>query len=139
MKIVITSHGELCEGMLKSYQMIAGDTANFTTIKLDDNGIGDFSQRLTTTLDRLTADGPVLVLCDLAGGTPYNEAFRYALQNPNKIQIVAGVNLPMLIEVGTTAETETDISVLLELALQAGQSSISAAPIDNNDNDDPDF
>ena len=139
MKIVITSHDELCEGILKSYQMIAGNIDIFTPVKLDDKGITDFSQRLTHTLDHLTQNEPVLVLCDLVGGTPYNEAFRYALANPNKIQIVAGFNLPILIEVGSAAETETDLNSLVQLALQTGQSSISVASLNDDVIQEPIF
>lgn len=136
MKIVITSHGELCEAILKSYQMIAGSIVNFTPIKLDDNGITDFSQRLFNTLDNLTQHEPVLVLCDLIGGSPYNEAYRYALAHPNKIKIVAGYNLPILIELGNAAETETDINKLVEIALETGVTSISTTPLTDNINEE---
>ena len=51
MKIVVTSHGDLCEGILSSYQMIAGDISPFIAVKLDDKGISDFSSRLTEVLD----------------------------------------------------------------------------------------
>ena len=53
MKIVITSHGDLCEGILISYAMIAGDTSHFTVVKLDEKGISDFSVRLNNVLDSL--------------------------------------------------------------------------------------
>ncbi|MBC9131489.1 hypothetical protein JMI89_09930 [Frischella sp. Ac48] len=139
MKIVITSHGELCEAILKSYQMIAGNPDIFTAIKLDDNGIADFSQRLINMLDLLTQKEPVLVFCDLIGGTPYNESYRYALANPNKIRIVTGYNLPILIEVGTVSATETDIDKLVKIALETGHSSISTPPLTNNFTEDSIF
>lgn len=136
MRIVLTSHGELCEGIVKSYQMIAGDSSHIETVKLDEHGISDFTNRLTHTLDRLIKNDQVIVLCDLKGGTPYNETLRYALKHQQSIFIVSGFNLPMLIELGTIARTEKNISKLTELAITIGQSSISTTPITNDDSDE---
>lgn len=141
MKIVITSHGELCEGIINSYAMIAGDTSNFTVVKLDEKGISDFSIRLNNVLDSLLlTDELVIVLSDIMGGTPYNEIFRYVLAHPDKkVFLIAGLNLPMLIQVGTASEDESDIQTLLDSILQAGQEAISLAPITQKNNDDLNF
>lgn len=128
MKIVITSHGDLCEGILSSYRMIAGDTSQFIVLKLDENGITDYSTRLNNVLDKLITDDQILVLSDIVGGTPYNETLRYVLKHPNKVFLIAGLNLPMLIQAGTVSDNKTDIQVLLDEILTAGQSSILLAP-----------
>lgn len=128
MKIVITSHGDLCEGILSSYRMIAGDTSQFIVLKLDENGIADYSTRLNNVLDKLITDDQIIVLSDIVGGTPYNETLRYVLKHPEKVFLIAGLNLPMLIQAGTISDKETDIQLLLNEILQAGQSSILLAP-----------
>lgn len=141
MKIVITSHGDLCEGILISYAMIAGDTSHFTVVKLDEKGISDFSVRLNNVLDSLlTSNEFVIVLSDIVGGTPYNETFRYLLANPDKkVFLISGLNLPMLIQAGSASEDVSDIHALLDSILQAGQDAISLAPTAITNNDDLDF
>lgn len=128
MKIVITSHGDLCEGILSSYQMIAGDPSKFIVLKLDENGISDYATRLNKVLDELVTNHQIIVLSDIVGGTPYNETLRYVLKHPEKVFLIAGLNLPMLIQAGTISDKETDIQLLLDEILQAGQSSILLAP-----------
>ncbi len=139
MKIVVTSHGDLCEGILSSYQMIAGDISPFIAVKLDDKGISDFSSRLTAVLDeQIIKNGVVIVISDITGGTPYNETFRYMLAHPNKVYLLAGLNLPMLIQAGTLIDQD-DIHETLDSILEAGQTSVSMAPISENNNQDIDF
>lgn len=139
MQIVITSHGELCEGMIKSYQMVAGSTSHLHTIKLDDNGIESYSSRLFEYLDSATIQNQVLILCDLEGGTPYNEAYKYYLMHPQSIRIISGVNLPMLIEVSFAAASTTDIDELVNIAIEAGMCAIKSAQPENLSNEEIDF
>ncbi|MWN32452.1 MULTISPECIES: PTS sugar transporter subunit IIA [unclassified Gilliamella] len=139
MKIVITSHGDLCEGILTSYKMIAGDTSNIIAVKLDENGIGDFSFRLTKVLDeQISNNKAVIVLSDIMGGTPYNETLRYMLAHPDKVFLFAGLNLPMLIQAGTSLE-ESNTPDMLNSILEAGKTSVLLAPITINNDEDIDF
>lgn len=124
MKILLATHGNLGEGLLDSYEMIAGKTENISTVKLTDSGIGEFKEKLHNTLNELTATEKVLVLCDLKGGTPYNESFMYSLENPEKIEVVTGVNLPMLIEIGYLLGSDTSIGQLADQAVSVGLESI---------------
>ena len=124
MKLLLATHGNLGEGLLDSYEMIAGKTENIEIVKLTESGVGDFKENLHNKLKKLSATEKVLVLCDLKGGTPYNESFMYSLENPGKIEVITGVNLPMLIEIGFLAESETDSSLLAETAVNVGKESI---------------
>lgn len=124
MKIVLATHGNLGEGLLDSYEMISGKSEIIQIVKLTESGIRDFKERLYTLLDELTQSEKVLVLCDLKGGTPYNESFMYSLEKPGKIEVVTGVNLPMLIEIGFLADSEKNAEKLAEIAMTVGKDSI---------------
>ncbi|WP_195852585.1 PTS sugar transporter subunit IIA [Aerococcus sanguinicola] len=100
MKLLLATHGNFAEGILQSYEMIAGDTSNISTVLLNELGIEDFQTRLHQTLDQLLATDEVLILVDLPGGTPYNESLAYQLEHPKGLGVISGLNLPMLIEVG---------------------------------------
>lgn len=134
MKILLATHGSLGEGLLNSYEMIAGKTDNIHTIKLTDSGIGEFKEKLHNTLNELTATEEVLVLCDLKGGTPYNESFMYSLEKPGRIEVVTGVNLPMLIEIGYLISTDINIGRLADQAVSVGLESIEK--LASSDDDD---
>lgn len=135
MKILLATHGNLGEGLLESYQMISGETENIKTVKLTKSGIGDFKEKLRNQLNELTVTEKVLVLCDLKGGTPYNESFMYSLENPGKIEVVTGVNLPMLIEIGFLAESGTETSYLVDTAVNVGKESIEKLESSDEDED----
>lgn len=130
MNIILTTHGDMCEGMIASYKMIAGESNRIHTVKLTDEGVGVYKEKLHQLIEDLSTQGEVLVLCDILGGTPYNESLMYGLQNPGKINLVSGVNLPMLIELGMMAESESSSEVLAEQAKSIGQDGITIADLD---------
>lgn len=71
MKLVITSNGDLCTGLVSSLNMIAGENKDVFTVKLTDAGIGEYTKNLHSLLDELIKEDSVLILADLQGGTPY--------------------------------------------------------------------
>ena len=135
-EILIATHGDLGEGLLHSYEMIAGDSSNIHVVKLTETGIDEFSEKLNNQLEKLTTNGnKVLVLCDIKGGTPYNESFMYSLKQPGTIEVVSGVNLPMLIEIGFMSQTMDDAAMLADTATIVGKDSIDRL-VDAEDEDD---
>lgn len=139
MKLLLISHGNFCHGIKESYEMIAGKNDNIISISLDDDGIGVFSEKLRSKLNELTESDEVLVLSDIQGGTPYNEAYRFKLENPDKIEILAGMNLSMLIECGTSLDFITSAEELANIGLNVGKESITKCEIDDSNDDDDDL
>ncbi|MDK6233182.1 PTS sugar transporter subunit IIA [Aerococcus sanguinicola] len=125
MKLLLATHGNFAEGILQSYEMIAGDSADISTVILNELGIEDFRSRLHQTLDQLLATDEVLVLVDLPGGTPYNESLAYQLERPQGLGVVSGLNLPMLIEVGMGLSSST-LDDLKATALEFGKNGIQS-------------
>lgn len=125
MKILIVTHGNLANGLLESYEMIVGDTSHIETLVLDEDGVGPFREKLKDRLDELTTnEEPVLVLCDLKGGTPFNETLMYSFEKPGMINIISGVNLPILAELSTLTNEE-DLTSKLNEIVEIGKNSIS--------------
>lgn len=125
MKLLLATHGNFAEGILQSYEMIAGDSADISTVILNELGIEAFRSRLHQTLDQLLATDEVLVLVDLPGGTPYNESLAYQLERPQGLGVVSGLNLPMLIEVGMGLSSST-LDDLKATALEFGKNGIQS-------------
>jgi mannose/fructose-specific phosphotransferase system component IIA len=128
MHIVITSHGSFCTGTISSYQMVAGKSNNITGVSLSSVDTGQFRYFLRKTVEQYL-DGGVLILCDIVGGTPYNESYRLMLEHPRQIRLLANVNLPMLIEAGLSISSCKNIDELCETVARAGTESMKTAVI----------
>ncbi|CZQ87930.1 PTS system fructose-specific EIIA component [bioreactor metagenome] len=133
MKIVLASHGNFCHGLFESYTMIAGKNKDIHAISLDDSGIGTFRNKLNELLDELTSNDNVLILTDIKGGTPHNESYSYKLMHEGKVRLIAGMNLPMLVELGLSLSSINDLDQLAQLAVDTGKESISLEESDSED------
>ena len=129
MKIIVASHGDLCNGLIHSYSMLAGDNDYLVPISLKENDTGQFKKNLEKLLE---VNDDFLILCDLYGGTPFNEALYFFQKYPDRIRVVAGVNLPMLLELGFTVQTNNEINIdeLVNIAINVGSESLRAEDID---------
>lgn len=132
MKIILTSHGSLCQGILESFSMIAGNSNLLIALPLSSEDTGQYKERLKVCLEHFKNEN-VLILCDIMGGTPYNESYVAFLKKPEKIRVVSGLNLGMLLETVLAAENGTDIDNLVSIAKEAGQKSIKEAKLDAPD------
>lgn len=103
MKVILTSHGELCQGMLNTLEMFTS-TDSVYAISLGSGGVVEFEKKLAETL---SADEEYLVLTDIEGGSPYQTVLRYKLEHNISLEIVSGINLPMAIEAVLGAELNT--------------------------------
>lgn len=122
--ILVTSHGSLCQGMMNSLAMIAGENPNVFALQFDD--LSNYPEKLAEELYRLDADyNGVVVFTDILGGTPFNECYKYIRgNNKSNIKIITGVNLPMLVETSLALEHEDNLDNLVKIAVEAGKSSI---------------
>lgn len=138
--IIITTHKGLASGIKSAYEMIAGQNDNIRTLELDDTGIKSYKNKLVNLLDSVSGVD-TLVLCDLKGGTPFNESFKYYLAHKDNLRVISGVNLPMLLEISTSLKGKK-LEELTQIALNAGEKGITEAEdesADSDDNDDIEF
>lgn len=122
MKLLLLTHGEFCKGIEQSYRMIAGENDNIFSVSLNDEGIQDFITRLANQIEKFGLE-KVLIMTDIKGGTPYNEAFKYFLSDSSRFRVISGVNLPMVIEVGLNMEHKS-LDDLAMLAIEVGREGI---------------
>jgi PTS system mannose-specific IIA component len=132
---LILSHGHLADELLTAAQTITGELDGFGALSLDWNDGFDKAQtRIKEALDRLDRGDGVLVLTDLFGGTPCNVALTFL--DPGKIEIVTGVNLPMVVRLACLGKREMPVQEVARWLRDKGRSSISLAS-DVNGGRDP--
>ena len=96
--IILATHGEFAEGILQSGTMIFGEQENVKAVTLHPSDSPDsLKERMLAAIATFDNQNEILFLVDLWGGTPFNQANTLCGEHPNWA-IVAGLNLPMLIE-----------------------------------------
>ncbi|WP_307739198.1 PTS sugar transporter subunit IIB [uncultured Parolsenella sp.] len=96
--IILASHGKLASGVRHSASMVFGDQPSSADVSLmPGEGPEDFRRKLLDAIDSLDERREVLILVDLWGGTPFNQA-SLLLEEHDTWALVTGMNLPMVIE-----------------------------------------
>ncbi|OCG70717.1 PTS mannose transporter subunit EIIAB [Gilliamella sp. Fer4-1] len=96
--IILATHGEFAEGILQSGSMIFGEQDNVKAVTLHPSDSPEsLKERMLEAIATFDNQSEVLFLVDLWGGTPFNQANNLCGEHDNWT-IVAGLNLPMLIE-----------------------------------------
>lgn len=145
--IVIATHGTLSDGIKDAAEVIMGNTENIVTVNLN---AGDDVEKLGKKINRAIlevnqGDG-VLVLVDLVSASPYNQSVlvtnKLEQDLKDKVYIIGGVNLPMLLEIINHQILGTQIELVAKSAAEQAKDCISLwhAPVDvdmdDNDEDD---
>ena len=106
--IVLTGHGNFASGLSSSLKLIVGIPENFRSVDfLPEDSIEELTGKIEAAMEELHACDQLLVLTDLEGGSPYNVATKLRMQKGlDKIAVVAGTNLPCLIEASMGMDTQ---------------------------------
>lgn len=111
--ILVVTHGEFGAALLDAAQMIVGVQQGIKSVSvLVSRGVDEIVADLKAALTSLETGLGVLVLTDLFGGTP--TTLSLSLRKLGNVEVVAGVNLPMLLKV-----LQGRSSTISDLAAQA--------------------
>ena len=126
--IIIASHGEFADGILQSATMIVGEQENVAAVVLQPSeGPDDIRKKIEEAAASFDTD-EVLVLADLWGGTPFNQANSIYEQNKDKWAIVAGLSLPMLIEALTARYSMNESHAIARAIVPVAQENVKVKP-----------
>ena len=121
----MVTHGALAEEFRAALEHVVGAQENLVTICIGPDD--DMEKRREDIVDAIvrvdTGDG-VALLTDMFGGTPSNLAI--SLLEKDKVEVVAGINLPMLIKLASIRDSEPLNVAVLE-ARDAARKYISVA------------
>ena len=121
--LVLISHGEMGKYVLKSAELIAGTQENVATASLmPEDSPESFQEKLLAAIASIDTEEGLLVLGDVGGGTPWITAA--VLSRQRKLECLAGMNLPMLLEILMTRPTGASLQELLELGEKSGKAGI---------------
>jgi len=123
--LVLVTHGRLAEEFRNAVEHVVGPQENFETVSIgaDDN----MEQRRSDIVDavaRVDQGSGVVVLTDMFGGTPSNLAI--SVMEAGHIEVIAGMNLPMLIKLSSVRKADK-LASAVEEAQAAGRKYINVA------------
>lgn len=103
---VIVTHGQLAGELLAAAEMIVGPVKHITSVSIGWHDDVDMAHNeIERAIQRVQEGRGVLLLTDMFGGTPTNIASMFLAED--EVEVVTGVNLPMVIKLASQQEEES--------------------------------
>lgn len=122
---IIVSHGKLAEELLNALTIILGEALNIEAISIGwYNDVEDSKKKINQSLKKVDQKNGVLIFTDMFGGTPSNLSFSFL--KDNQVEIITGVNLPMLIKF-VSLQRSNNFKEVAKKVLEQGKKNIHLA------------
>jgi len=124
--IVIGTHGFAAEQLLKTAEMLLGEQENVGWIDFVPGENADtLIVKYNAELEKLDTSEGVLFLVDTWGGSPFNAASRIVVDKDHH-EVIAGVNIPMLVETLMARDDKPSFDELVAVAVETGREGVKA-------------
>ncbi len=122
--LVIVTHGRLAEEFISVMEHVVGPQTQIASVCTSpDDDLEAKRQEIIQQIKNVDTGKGVIVLTDMFGGTPSNLAISATAE---KVEALAGINLPMLIKLASVRQTES-LQKAAALAAEAGRKYINVA------------
>lgn len=122
--LIVTGHGHFASGLTSSLHLIAGEPTNYAAVDFEESdSTDDLAKKLTEAMDSLNECKEIIVLSDLAGGSPFKTAVEIGYPRGN-VEVIAGTNLGMLVEINLTRTFMDSVKDLAESAVNVGKDQV---------------
>jgi PTS system mannose-specific IIA component len=123
--VLIVTHKDLAEALLTVYDLILGRQEGVQALSLDPDAPPEtLVQQIQNSIAQLNNGDGVLILTDMLGGTPSNLSLSFLQEG--KVEVVTGVNLPMLMKLANLRQDKPLGEIALSLK-ESGQAGITVA------------
>ncbi len=125
--IIVISHGNFADELISAVNFVLSSKPAIKMVGMNlDTSIDfdAFKKELKRTIKKVDKGNGVLLVTDMFGGTPSNISLTFLEED--KVEVISGVNLPMLIKLATISE-DTSLSDSVEIAEKAGRDNIIVA------------
>ena len=126
--IILVSHGDLAMGVKHSAEMVFGRQEKTEVVTfVTEQGPKDVHEAIVSAIETFSTTDEILILADLRGGTPYNQALLIINELENrKIGLIAGLSLPMLIQAYTERLSENNsLSLMMAHVIEEAKKGVS--------------
>ncbi len=124
--VVVATHGRLGDELLMTTKFIVGATVNMVALSIDPaRPVEELQADIKEAIGNVDQGEGVLILTDMFGGTPANMTL--AFMEEGNVEIVTGVNLPMLIRLCQCRDGGQSLHEVADSVVEYGRKSISQA------------
>jgi mannose PTS system EIIA component len=114
--VVVVTHGQLATELVNAAETIVGELPRFAAVAIGwHEDTEDARAEIAQAVARVQEDAGVLILTDMFGGTPSNLAMTFL---GDRIEVITGVNLPMLIKLANLLEQADLLTTAREIREQ---------------------
>jgi PTS system mannose-specific IIA component len=104
--VVVVTHGQLASELVSAAETIVGDLPQMKAVSIGwHEDVQDARQEIAAAIAAVAGPEGVIVATDMFGGTPANLGITFL--EAGKVEVVTGVNLPMLIKLASLRDTAT--------------------------------
>lgn len=122
---VIVSHGKLAEELLNALTIIIGEAVNIEAISIGwYDEVEESKKKINQSLKRVSQKNGVVIFTDMFGGTASNLSFSFL--KDNQVEIITGVNLPMLIKF-VSLQRSNNLKEVAKKVVEQGKKNIHLA------------
>ncbi|MGH6968175.1 MAG: PTS sugar transporter subunit IIA [Stellaceae bacterium] len=123
--MVLVTHGRLAAEFIAALEHVVGPQRNIAAVCIGpEDDMEKRRQDILRSVEEVSNGDGVVLLTDMFGGTPSNLAI--SIMDKTKIEVIAGVNLPMLIKLASLRQTES-LADAVRGAQEAGRKYINVA------------
>ena len=123
--MVLVTHGRLAEEFVNATEHVVGPQTQVRAISIGpDDDMEQRRQDILSAVADVESGAGVIILTDMFGGTPSNLAI--SVMESGHIEVIAGMNLPMLIKLSSVRKTG-ELASAVEQAQTAGRKYINVA------------
>jgi PTS system mannose-specific IIA component len=123
--MVLVTHGRLAAEFIAALEHVVGTQSFIEAICIGpDDDMEQRRQDIGQAIERVDSGRGVVILTDMFGGTPSNLAISF--MERSKVEVIAGINLPMLIKLASLRQKET-LAAAVTGAQEAGRKYINVA------------
>jgi len=123
---LIVTHGKLAYELLSAAQKIEANTGVIEAVPLEwTDTVDEAREKIRQALERIGTAGGVIIFTDMFGGTPSNISLSFL--EKNRVEIVTGVNLPMIVKFATMQREATEVGTLAHVISEKGSKAIRVA------------
>jgi PTS system mannose-specific IIA component len=122
---LIVTHGNLANELLSAAQRIETNLGVIEAVPLEwTDSVDQAREKIRLALGRMGSDS-VIIFTDMFGGTPSNISLSFL--EKDRVEIVTGVNLPMIVKFATMQREARDVSALAHVITEKGAKAIRVA------------
>lgn len=139
--IIVVGHGSFASGISSSLFLIGGQSQNYSYVDfLPDDSVDELTKKIGEAVNNMSQYNEILIMTDIVGGSPFNVSSKLKMEETKKnIEVVGGLNLPMLVEISISSAAVDSASDLASTAVNSGKNNILMFKAVESNGDDDEF